>query len=330
MTASTEGAGGANGARPERVKVVYLMGSGHSGSTILGVTLGNCRGYFYAGELDNWLVRKGAPLLSGAERTRFWREVREGVPGAERAFGSDAHRYLERASAVLRLGSGAERRATRERWAPVTEQLYRAIARVSGAREIVDSSHFPLRARELKRLAGIELHLIFLVRDPQEVVHSFVRTVNRHAVAERRWRTLVTNADMSLTYLLATIVFLGHPRERRALLRHEDFLADPHGVLSEIFALTGAQAPLPDLDALETGFPMQGNRLIKSEMVGFRRGAGKPPPFSRATNVLQRPWQAVFARLTPQMRPGAARGGEQGHHESANGDGAGTRRTTPP
>ncbi len=229
MTASAEGAGGADAVRPERVKVVYLMGSGHSGSTILGVTLGNCDGYFYAGELDNWLVRKGAPLLGGAERTRFWSEVREDVPGAERAFGNNAHRYLERASAALRLGSGAERRATRERWAPVTEQLYRAIARVSGAGQIVDSSHFPLRARELKRLTGIDVYLIFLVREPQQVVHSFVRTVNRHAVAERRWRTLVTNADMWLTYLLSTAVFLGHRRDRRALLRHEDFLADPHG-----------------------------------------------------------------------------------------------------
>ncbi len=319
MTASTEGS--ANGAGRERVKVLYLMGSGHSGSTILGVTLGNCEGYVYAGELDNWLVRKGAPLLGGAERTRFWGEVREGVPDAERAFGADAHRYLERASAALRAGSGAERRVTRERWAPVTEQLYRAIGHVSGAGVIVDSSHFPLRARELKRLGGLDVYLVFLVRDPQEVVHSFVRNVNRHAVAERRWRTLVTNADMSLTYLLATRVFLGHPRARRALLRHEDFLSDPNGVLREIFAFTGTQAPLPDLDALETGFPMQGNRLIKSEMVGFRRGAAKPPPFSRTTSLLQRPWQAVFAKLTPRMGP--REDGAPAHSGAPNG----TRRS---
>jgi hypothetical protein len=325
MTASTEEAPSANGASPERVKVVYLMGSGHSGSTILGVTLGNCEGYLYAGELDNWLVRKGAPLLGGAERTRFWSEVREAVPGAERAFGGDAHRYLERASAALRAGSGAERRATRERWAPVTEQLYRALAHVSGAQQIVDSSHFPLRARELKRLPGLDVYLIFLVRDPQHVVHSFVRNVNRHALAERRWRTLVTNADMSLTFLLATMVFLGHPRERRALLRHEDFLADPHGVLSEIFELTGAQAPLPDLAALETGFPMQGNRLIKSEMVGFKRGTSKPPPRTRTTSLLQRPWEAVFARLTPRMGPGAGNRSAKDARGPLDGTGAGPR-----
>jgi len=57
------------------------MGSGRSGSTILGVALGNCDGVFYAGELDNWLVRSGTPVLGGLERTRFWSTVRDDVPG---------------------------------------------------------------------------------------------------------------------------------------------------------------------------------------------------------------------------------------------------------
>ena len=297
---------------PARSKVLFLMGSGHSGSTILGVTLGNCDGFFYAGELDNWLVRKGASLLGGTERTRFWTEVREGVDGAEELFGVDSQRYLERSSAILRPGKGELRARLRARWGPVTESLYRSIARTAGASEIVDSAHFPLRARELRRLEGVDVYLVFLVRDPHEVVHSFVKRVNRHAGAERRWRTLVTNADMSLTYLLSTLVFLGHPRKRRALLRHEDFLADPEGILRAIFELVGSPAGTPDLSRLETGFPMQGNRLIKSEMVSFRGKAGPSPHRSRLTSVIQRPWQIVFSLLRPRMtalapKPGTAR-----------------------
>ncbi len=297
---------------PAPVKVLFLMGSGHSGSTILGVTLGNCDGFFYAGELDNWLVRKGASLLGGTERVRFWNEVREGVEGAEAVFGTDAQRYLERSSAILRPGGAAHRERLRQSWGPVTESLYRSLARVAGAGHIVDSAHFPLRARELSRLAGVEVYLLFLVRDPQQVVHSFVRHVNRHAVAERRWRTLVTNLDMSLTYLLGTLVFLGHPRERRALLRHEDFLEDPEGVLRAIFALTGSPAQPPDLATLQTGFPMQGNRLIKSEMVSFRGKPGRPPRFSRLTQLVQAPWRIVFSMLRPRMRAVAPEHGQNG------------------
>jgi len=314
MTASTEASPSAadRAPAPARPKVLFLMGSGHSGSTILGVTLGNCDGFFYAGELDNWLVRKAASLLGGTDRTRFWNDVRDGVDGAEEAFGADAQRYLERSSAILRPGKAAVRERLRRSWGPVTESLYRSIARSSGATQIVDSAHFPLRARELKRLEGIDLHLIFLVRDPQQVVHSFVKHVNRHALAERNWRTLVTNADMTLTYLLATLVFLGHPREKRALLRHEDFLADPEGVLRSIFALTGSPAAPPDLGRLQTGFPMQANRLIKSEMVSFRGKPGPPPRTSRFTELVQAPWEAVFSLLRPRMRATPAKGRQNG------------------
>ncbi|HXB15558.1 MAG TPA: hypothetical protein VNV44_07410 [Solirubrobacteraceae bacterium] len=305
MTASAEAAseGDRNpGSSPPRPKVLFLMGSGHSGSTILGVTLGNCEGFFYAGELDNWLVRKGASLLGGTDRTRFWNQVRDGVEGAEGAFGGDAQRYLERSSAILRPDKAGQREALRRRWRPVTEELYRSIARTAGATHIVDSAHFPLRARELKQLEGIDLYVVFLVRDPQQVVHSFVKHVNRHALAERRWRTLVTNLDMSLTYLLSTIVFLGAPRGKRALLRHEDFLADPEGLLRAIFALTGSDAGTPDLGSLQTGFPMQGNRLIKSEMVSFRGSPSRPPRRSGLTAAIQRPWEIVFSLLRPRLR----------------------------
>src|SRR3989440_11450989 len=85
----------------ERPQVLYVMGAGRSGSTILGVALGNCDGLFYAGELDKWLPRSGEPPLDGDERARFWAVVRQGVSGAEPLFGGQAHRYLERSSGLL-------------------------------------------------------------------------------------------------------------------------------------------------------------------------------------------------------------------------------------
>ena len=35
--------------------MIYVMGAGHSGSTILGVALGNCAETLYAGEVEEWL-----------------------------------------------------------------------------------------------------------------------------------------------------------------------------------------------------------------------------------------------------------------------------------
>src|SRR3989442_107826 len=159
----------ASNARP---KVVYVMGAGHSGSTILGVALGNCAGTFYAGEVEEWLVNSGRPAIGGSERTRFWQALGERVDGAGALFGPDPNRYLERSSAILRPDQWPRRRRMRPRYRRVTEDLFRAIALEADASYVVDTSHFPLRARELQHLEGIELYLLFLVRSPQRVVAS--------------------------------------------------------------------------------------------------------------------------------------------------------------
>jgi hypothetical protein len=288
-------------------KVIFVMGAGHSGSTILGVTLGNCEDVIYAGELDNWLVRSGVAVLGGTERTSFWESVLMNVPGAPALFGYDCELYLERSSAILRFNARETRRRLRERYRPVTAGLYRAIARVSGSTHVVDSAHFPLRARELQQLEEIELHIILLLRDPEAVVASYIRFVNRNERAQRLFRVLLTNAEMWLTYLLSIFVFLRQPRAQRMLLRHEDFLADPAGVLRDILDRVGSPAPIPDLSALSTGVPIQANRLIRSDVVALKIGHSERHPRSRLTAWLQRPLASVLAKLTPRVVAKASR-----------------------
>jgi LPS sulfotransferase NodH len=224
---------GTSSAQP---RVLYIMGAGRSGSTILGVALGNCAGAVYAGELDKWLLRSGVPPLSGSERAAFWEQVREHVDG-EDMFGSHAG-ALERSSSLLRPRQWGQRRRLRERYREVAEALYQAIARVAGATAVVDSSHYPLRAAQLQGVRGIELYLIFLVRDPHAVVASF----DRVDVRERHFGVPTTNLYLWLTHLVALFVFLRHPRERRMLVSYEDLLADPQAVLRGILDRVGLPA----------------------------------------------------------------------------------------
>jgi len=292
----------ATAAKPQ---VVYVMGSGHSGSTILGVTLGNCTDVVYAGELDNWLTRSGVSVLGGVERTSFWKSVREEV-NDESLFGGDAQLYLERSSSLLRTGKPGSKRRFRARYRRVTESLYRAVAKTAGVTHVVDTSHFPLRARELQSLDGIDLYLIFLVREPQAVVSSFIRYIKRNELAQRGFFILSTNLDLWLTTLLATLVFLRHPRERRMFLRHEDFLADPERELRRILDLSHSDAAIPDLSELSTGFPIQGNRLIRSDVVALKRRRPSRERTSRLTEVLQLPWTPVFRWLESKQAPDRA------------------------
>jgi hypothetical protein len=289
-------------ARVSRPKVVYVMGAGRSGSTILGVTLGNCAGVFYAGELDAWLVRAGVPQLDDAERVRFWGEVRAQVAGARDLFGVEAQRCLERSLALLRVRRWPARRRLRGPYRRVAEDLYLAVARTAGVEHVVDTSHYPLRARELQALRGVELHLVYLVRDPQSVVASY----NRRDVAQYSKATLTTNVYLWLTNLLAVAVFLRHPRDRRLVLRYEDFVADPPRALRRVLDLVGSPAATPPLEELSTGLAFQGNRVLRTPTVALKARADAPARPSRLTALLQWPWKLLLGRLRPTTATPAA------------------------
>lgn len=268
------------------------MGAGRSGSTIFGVTLGNCEGVFFGGELDKWLARSGIPQLEDDERARLWEQVRANTDD-EGLFGYAAQRSIERSSALFRIRDWPMRRRIRGRYRRVYEGLYRAIADATGTSCLVDTSHYPLRARELQALRGIDLFLVFLVRDPQSVIAS----LNRHDVAERRFSEPVANAYLWLTYTISLLVFLRHRRDRRLFIRHEDFLANPETVLRQILTLTGSPQTLPDLGRLRTGLGFQGNRLLHSDVLLLEGPSDRPIRTSWASRLIQLPWRLVFSWL---------------------------------
>lgn len=284
----------------ERPKVIYVMGAGHSGSTILGVTLGNCEGFFYAGEVEEWLVKSGQPPWAGTERSQFWSTVRDRVDGRG-LFGAEVNRVIERSSALLRIDRWARRRGLLGRYREVAEELLCAIAETAEATHVIDTSHFPLRAHELARLEGIDLHLLYLVKDPQGVVASNTRELSPHELAERRHRALVMNANLWLTQLASVLVFLRQPRDRRLFLHYEQFISDPERVLRQILDFAGSGAALPDLNALRVGVPLEGNRLIRSDTIALKRSNAETPRSSLITRLLQMPWHPVLARLRPAV-----------------------------
>lgn len=295
----------AGDASRERPKIIYVMGAGHSGSTVLGVTLGNCAGFFYAGEVEEWLAKAGKPAWGERERVRFWERVGAQLEGAD-LFGGEANRCVERSSVVLRVDRWRARRRMLRRYLRVAEELFHAISQTAGATHIVDTSHFPLRALELKKLEGIDLYLIYLVRDAHGVVGSNLLEISPHEVAERRLRTLSMNASLWLTQLVSVCVFLRAPRERRLFLRHEAFLADPEGVLRQILDLVGSSAEIPDLTSLQVGTPLEGNRLLRTQVIALRRSSERSARASQAaqqgsllTSLLQSQWRPVLTRLRP-------------------------------
>ena len=208
------------------------------------------------------------------------------------------------------LGGAAGRLVRRRRslqgpYRRLAGRLFEAIATTDHAEYVVDSSHFPLRARELQRAPGLELCLVFLVRDPQAVVPSIGRLDGHRGGARRLLTDLRTTPSCGSPTALAGGL-QAQPPERRVFVRYEDLVERPEAVLRAILDRAGPSAELPDLAHLRTGLAFHANRLIDSEEVALgRRGRGAPAHRSAVTRVLQWPWSRVFARLESEDGPAA-------------------------
>jgi hypothetical protein len=272
-------------------KVVYIMGAVRSGSTIVGVTLGNCDGFFYAGELDQWLRTCGRPAYPKTDTSAFWNTLHDRLRQYSDLCGDLCFRCFEHSSAVLRPARRWRARRLRPRYRRFNSDLYKALAEVARRSTIVDTAHYPLRARELRKLDDLDLYLILLVRNPHAVVEAFRTT--QEPDGKGLW---AANTYLWLTHFLSLLVYLSHPREQRVLVRYEDFATHTPTTVRRVLDIVGTPSPLPEMSHLDTGRPLAGNGILRSERVSVdSRFAELPRGRSLLTGLLQLPWTVAFA-----------------------------------
>jgi hypothetical protein len=247
---------------PPTVKVLYIAGSGRTGSTILDRVLGQFDGFFATGELCNLfsrgLVAKrrcgcGVPIPDCPTWSAILKE----------AFGDVSTLEAERLAAhsAWQLRPGRLPSLARARWAgrppgtaehrQVLAAVYRAAWRQTGCRVLVDSSKSPIYAALLDAIPGVQLHVVHLVRDPRATAFSFQRVkplpdfgddrqmiTQTPLVTARRWALWQTTAER-----------LWRRSGRYLLLRYEDFTREPRAAVEQILALLGeAPAGSPFVD----------------------------------------------------------------------------------
>jgi len=234
------------------VKVLYIAGCGRSGSTILDNILGQIDGFVSVGEI-RYLWQRGIiddRLCGCGERFStcpFWTRVmpRAGSVGsveAERVVGLLARGTRARHVPWL-LRSRKRPDRLRERLSELPEilsRLYGAVATESGARVIVDSSKLPTYGELLRHVAGVDLRVVHLVRDPRATAYSWSRAkplpAGDGSVMQRQ--TPLKSAALWSTWNAAAEGFW-HAGPRSLRIRYEDFIAEPRPVIERIVALVG-------------------------------------------------------------------------------------------
>lgn len=245
------------------VRVVYLTGTGRSGSTLLGNAIGSLPGALSAGEI-RFLLRRGIADDGRCGCRERVVECPVWQPALEKTFGT----IPDRAEA-LRLDAAltALVRRRRVRWwasgatSPEAEELIDLhgrlivnLAEASGAATVVDSSKIATFGALLTRSALLDVRPVHLVRDPRAVAYSWQREVASQAVEGYDGEMERFSAGKAAAMWLHSTVSVGTAYRRRGIdvidVRYEDFVADPAATLRRVAEFAGIP---PDTDFVSDG-----------------------------------------------------------------------------
>lgn len=239
-------------------KVLYIIGAPRSGTTILAELLNEVEGFFSAGELWHlWAAYSkdvgrcgcGVPprqceiwtqvIYSWSQRVQSQKynlpeqivRLREHLFGKKRFWGRIDGKN-QPAPDIL-LG-----------YAGAMQELYGAIAGVTGDKVVVDTSKRPRDAAIVNLARDIDLYFLHLVRDPRGVIYSRQRSRERRLRKNQhprpqlaKHRTLLLGSDLlfwNLMNLEAERVSKTQPIHKRLFLAYETFTANPRAALRQI------------------------------------------------------------------------------------------------
>jgi len=262
----------------DRLKVIYILGAGRSGSTVLSMLLGNQSGIFNAGEIRYLLYEnmrsKDLPCSCGLRVVDcpFWGDIVSTLKSSLTHRVTETLRSRNTPKLFTKSGKNKIRLLANE-----LQELYGVIASKAGTRAIVDTSKHPLFAYCLKTAPGIELCIVHLVRDPRGMVSSWSRSKG-YLKARPALSVAMTWNQLNG---LAEVLFRNHsPRIR---LRYEDFVRRPLESLNQIVKLCGLNAELHNTVHEDGSFHLRKGQHVV---------AGNPDKFSLGSviRIQEKPW----------------------------------------
>jgi hypothetical protein len=263
--------------------ILYVMGTGRSGTTILEVLLTNDPGVAGTGELkhifrDGFVRDQTCACGKPGHDCELWSQVRSAA-GWEKQDCESLGRLVDRLESHAnfpRAYFGLESAPDVERYAQANTKLFRSVARIMDSPMVVDSSKYPARALLLSQLYPGKVKVLCLTRSAGGLMSAFQKKHDD----EQRPKSRFAVAIYYLYVLLCMSLVRHRLRENCLAIRFEELQRDPMGVLTAIERWSGhsfatARAKTAAGDWFNVGHIMTGNRLRKQGKVRFDPAAAK-------------------------------------------------------
>ncbi len=265
----------------ESPNILYIMGAGRSGTTIMEILLANNPGITGVGELthvfrDHYKKNIKCSCGKSAASCSFW----EGILHTS-TWNDDEIDILiqtlqkvESHATFMRLFFRFCQKTILQRYFHINKHLFNKISLISKTKTIIDSSKYAGRGLALLRLFPNYTKIIWMTRPPEQLVKSFHKKG-----LEQPSKTLINIIiyDFYVTFC-CSLVALKHPASVYKL-EYEDFIKNFEKTLSEVekwadIDLSLTKSLLTNNSNFKVGHIITGNRLRKKKVVKFNPDTG--------------------------------------------------------
>lgn len=243
------------------MKVVYLLGRAHCGSTVMTSLMDNFDRVFSAGEL--YIMgfpeekSKRSPCSCGLPKKDcpFWEAVRKRFENGSTDMSWDHFREVvrlcDRASKAPLALLNLKKHKLIEKFIRGKKLLYECIAEESGCETIIETGRNPFIAHVLA--CNIDnFNILSMVRNGEDFLHSKLRRIQHghgiwlhqlHFKPKKFFAPFMFLASLSWLYgnILSEIILLLH-QNRTLRLRYEDLCADSEKTLKQVARFIDADA----------------------------------------------------------------------------------------
>ncbi|MBD3414381.1 MAG: hypothetical protein GF421_08130 [Candidatus Aminicenantes bacterium] len=275
-----------------KINVIYIMGGARSGSTVLGIILGNIKGLFYPGELFAWNEYKGIPSSDKQETQEFWKGILQDSINLKKHSKYSFYDLMESYASFKNILRWSDRKLQKD-YCDSNAGLFQQLQAKTGADAVVDSSHYALRAHWLSKDSRLDLNLVYLVREPVSVVNSFLKK----NIEQKSKHPVEGNLYYWAVNFVSCLIYLIHPKGKKVWIRFEDVIRRPEETLTQITQRLGIEGEVRSFSDLKVGPLFEANRIKNLKSIDLEREMKdiELNLFWRiATRVLQLPFHLLF------------------------------------
>ncbi len=254
-------------------KVLYIMGAGRSGTTLLDIILGNANNVFSVGEIIKFPYLRACPhgFPKSSPNYKFWKTI-------EKSFFSKisySYNTLVLVSKIIESHSffflnyfDVIPPTIKNVYRKYINTLFSSIFENINADIVVDSSKYPGRALALSKFLNYPIYIIYLVRDPRGVVKSF----SKKNVEQPPKKFIQANIYYFVINMFCHLVLRKLRNVPYIKIKYENLIKNPEDQLRNIqdtfmIDLTESINKIKNKIPLKVGYLFEGNRIRLLESI---------------------------------------------------------------